>query len=78
MNGNQRVFREYLKDSMARHSHDMVRSLQAVGRYAPSEILIPFSRLTTDEKNQVIYEVLRDDIKQQKGWSVKQVKTHDY
>lgn len=62
MNSYQRVFKEHLKDSMARHSHDMVRSLQAVGRYTPSEILIPFSRLTTDEKNQVIYEVLRDDI----------------
>ncbi|WP_125607933.1 hypothetical protein [Lapidilactobacillus bayanensis] len=61
MNGNQRVFREYLKDSMARHSHDMVRSLQAIGRYAPPEVSIPFSRLTTSEKNQVIYEVLKDE-----------------
>lgn len=61
MNGNKRVFKEYLKESMARHSHDMVRSLQAVGRYAPPEVSIPFSRLTTDEKNQVIYEVLKNE-----------------
>lgn len=62
LNCNQRSFKRYVDESMIIHSHDIVRSLQAVGRYAPPEVSIPFSRLTTDEKNQVIYEVLCDDI----------------
>lgn len=58
MTNNQLVFKEFLEKQMSIHENDMIRALTGANKYSTYEVRQAVSRLSIQERNQVICEIL--------------------